>query len=569
MNNKLIISGIFLLGLMISFSSCTKDLNITPIDPNVITSGNITNSPADVEAALAKVYASFLINGQGNSDANGTGADITTDNDDFNTYQRAMWNLQELTTDEAICAWGDAGISDLNAQTWQKSNPFLTALYDRCVLSVSYANSVINLTKGNTAYAKYNAEARFLRALSYSYAMDLFGNPPFITENSTIGAVYPTQIDKDVKKARPILFNYIVKELKAIAPLLGKPGFSYPRADQACAWMLLAKLYLNEQVYTYNTSLTTNWDSCAMYCDSVINCGAYQLATNYRMNFGSNNGYDVPGAIASNPEMIFALANNGLYTQGSVGSTFMIQSCSNGTYINAATHLGLPGNANWGGNRGKVQFLNELVDTLTTYGGNIQFGTHADSIFSANPDQRIYLHLLADYQIYSPTAVYPNGVGEYKFTNNQVNTTYSKGGVNDTTQAPWYNPTYSSTAYPIFRLADAYLMRAECENNTSNIADAVTDINFVRARAKATAITAAALSDPLFIMYERGREFYYEGQRRTDLVRFGQFVQGNYNWAWKGNSFSGMALGISDFNIFPLPSSELTANPNIVQNPGY
>ncbi len=582
MKNKILFSGIGIITMVVWLSSCVKDLNITPIDPHLVTSGNIGANDSILEGALAKVYVSFMINGQGGSDAAGTGEDIVTDNDDFNTYFRAMWNLQELTTDEASCAWGDAGIAPLNTQQFQSNNPFLTAIYDRTVLSVSYANSVVGYTKGSTDPKKilFNAEARFLRALSYTYAMDMFANPPFITENSPIGVgIYPKQLSPTAATGRAMLFNYVVGELRAISHKMGAPGFSFPRADQGACWMLLARLYLNAGIYTG----TAKWDSCVMYCDSVINNtgGAYALAQNYRLNFGSNNYYP------NNKEMIFGWACNGIYTQGSVGSTFLIESCSNGSpYINAATMLGLPQNANWGGNRGKLAWLNEMVDTMTLFASNGGYiptlHTHMDSIFGTCPDQRVYCHVLLDNQMYN-TSEYVDGIGEYKFTNNQVSSAFSPGGVNDVLQAPNYFPQYSSTAVPVFRLADAYLMRAEAGYNLNGAgatAAVLSDLNTVRARANAAPamagdLNALQITSPsggntsLYFLYERGREFYYEAQRRTDLVRFGQFVSGSYMWTWKGGTFAGTNLNQAYLNIFPLPATELKANPNIVQNPNY
>jgi hypothetical protein len=196
MKNKIFISAIVLSTMMILIYSCTKDLNVTPIDKNLITSGNIGSSKSEVLSALAKLYASFILPGQANGNTGGY-ADISSTDDNFYSYQRPLWNLQELPTDEAACQWTDAGVQPLNQQQFQPSNPFLTALYDRTILTVSFANSVINVTKGNTDpdYIMYNAEARFIRALSYYYAMDLFGNPAFITENSPVGDVYRKQLN--------------------------------------------------------------------------------------------------------------------------------------------------------------------------------------------------------------------------------------------------------------------------------------------------------------------------------------------------------------------------------------
>ncbi|MFZ5939786.1 MAG: RagB/SusD family nutrient uptake outer membrane protein, partial [Bacteroidota bacterium] len=141
MFKKKIYLGIFLSTLM--FASCVNDLYESPIDPNSILSGNINDDPAYVQEVLGKIYASFIISGQGT----GSGADISAADDNFFTTMRAYWNLQEITTDEAICAWGDIGIADLNTQTWSPSNPFLTAVYQRLGLSITYANDFINLTK--------------------------------------------------------------------------------------------------------------------------------------------------------------------------------------------------------------------------------------------------------------------------------------------------------------------------------------------------------------------------------------------------------------------------------------
>ncbi|MCK7537399.1 MAG: hypothetical protein MZV63_43800 [Marinilabiliales bacterium] len=107
-----------------------KDLDVTPQDPTKILAGNLGDDPVYMQQALGKIYASFIIAGQG---ANG-GDDIAASDGNFFTTMRALWNLQEITTDEAICAWGDVGIADLNTQTWSPSNPFLTALYQRLAL---------------------------------------------------------------------------------------------------------------------------------------------------------------------------------------------------------------------------------------------------------------------------------------------------------------------------------------------------------------------------------------------------------------------------------------------------
>ncbi len=557
MNKIILILSFVFLALMAT--SCVKDLDIKPIDPNIILSGNLT--PAEYKEVLGKIYASFIIGGQGGSQAN-NGVDITGTDPNFGTTMRAFWNCQELTTDEAICSWGDAGIADFNTQTWSSQNPFLTALYDRLVLSVTYANDFIRITNGNTDpdIKKYNAEARFLRAMAYWYAMDCFANPPFTTEADGIGKFFPVQIQ------RPALFNYVVSELHSISGKLGAPGFAYPRADKAAAWMLLARLYLNAEVYTANPATQTGgiakYDSCLIYCDSVINCGVYSLASNYRHNFSADNDF------TSNKEMIFSWAEDGVNTQGYLGTTFIMSSSCDGTYINEDTlGFGAKGNINWGGNRTKREFINVLIDTLATY-GNVSVPV-TDIFFSQCPDKRVFCRQLAHWNIPSASSSFPFGIGVFKFTNNNA----------DGSQAADWNENYASTDFPIFRLADAYLMRAEAnlKSASGDINQAVSDVNIIRARAFGNsnhAITAGQLQATTngipykFILNERGREFYYEAQRRTDLIRFGQFTNGSYVWAWKGGVINGTQTS-QDLNLFPIPGNEVSANPNIKQNHGY
>lgn len=539
-----------IIGLLLStliMVSCMKDLDLTPKDPSTILSDNLKDNPEYMKQFLAKIYASFIISGQG-----GTGGDdITASDPNFFTTTRALWNVQEITTDEAICGWGDIGISDLNTQTWSPENPFLTALYQRLGLSITYANEFIRVTAGTTdsKMVQYRAEARFLRALAYYWHMDLFGNPPFTTEADEVGSFFPSQLDPSMQEARKKVFNYIVSELHAIENDLGDPGFSYPQADKGAAWMLLSRLYLNAEVYTG----TAKWDSCKIYTDKVIASGAYSLAEDYRQNFcADNDGYN-------NPEMIFAWSQDGSFTQGFVGTTFIIESSSDAVYLRAEDFHGLTGNTNWNGNRARIDFMNVLVDTLATY-GNGPVPYDVDPFFEQASDGRIFLRVKKSPNIPSASSSGDYGIGVYKFT----------AKTHDNSPVENFNSTFASTDFPIFRYADAILMRAEASYRLGDIAGAVEDINTVRRRAygnNSGDISASQLNDK-FILDERGREFYYEAQRRTDMIRFGQFTDGTYHWQWKGATYEGIATS-SYRNVFPIPGAEVSANPNIKQNPGY
>lgn len=538
MKKIFLILGVLIISLMLN--SCVDDLDISPKSPDTILSGNLGDDPVYMEQVLGKLYASFIIAGQG---ANG-GADISSSDEAFFTTMRALWNLQELATDEAMCAWGDVGISDLNTQTWSPSNPFLTALYQRLGLSVTYANDFIGHTNGSSdsEVVRYNSEARFLRALANYWQMDLFGNPPFTTEEDGVGKFYPEQI------LRADLFNYIENELLEIEDLLAEPGTYSQQADKGALWMLLSRLYLNAEVYTG----TSRWDDCITYTTKVIESGVYELNSNYRQNFSADNHYP------KNKEMIFAWEQDGIHTQGPVGTTFIIQSSSDAEFLPAGEFHDLPGNPNWNGNRARKDFMNILVDTLTVYGDNPM--PNDDPFFTRSPDSRIFLRVKNSIDIPSASSSGDYGVGVYKFTGKNA----------DGSRADNYSDTYASTDFPVFRLADAYMMRAEALFRKNDLENAVKDVNKIRERAygdQSGNITTSDLNAE-FLLDERGREFYYEAQRRTDLVRFGQFTDGTYNWQWKGGVFEGASTS-SHLNIYPIPGDEVSANPNIKQNKGY
>ncbi len=530
----------------LTFHACIQDLDVTPKDPLTILSANLGDDPAYMKQVLGKIYASFLIPGQGDGSP-----DIESSDDHFFTTMRALWNLQELPTDGVICAWGDVGIADLNTQTWSATNPFLTAVYQRLGLSITYANDFIRLTRDNTdpAVVRYNAEARFLRALAYYWFLDLFGNPPFTTDDDGVGKFYPEQLDANFQTGRQQLYNYIASELLAIEDILGEPGSSYPQADKGAVWMLLSRLYLNAQVYTG----TPRWDSVLIYTNKVIESGQYRLAENYRQNFSADNHYPV------NPEMIFAWAQNGVYIQGWVGTTFIIQSSSDATYLSSADFHGLTSNTDWNGNRATKQFLNVMIDTLATY-GNRPVPWNEDPFFTESDDSRVFLRVKLSPDIPSVSASGDYGIGVYKFT--ALNSDGSR-------PAHW-DDRFANTDYPIFRYADALLMRAEANYRLNNLQPAADDINMIRERAfgDASHHIAAGDVDEQLILNERAREFYYEGQRRTDLIRFGQFTDGSYTWAWKGGVFEGTQTS-SFRNVYPIPAEEVASNPNIIQNPGY
>lgn len=535
--NKFLIPVIFITAFL--FTSCVKDLDVQPIDPNVNTLNNVFKDPAAYKQALAKLYASYAISGQ--TGGGGGSADIAGIDENFGNYIRQYWDLQELPTDEAIMAWDDATIKNFHWQTWSPNDGFTTAIYSRIFYTITICNefirnadNAISSASGTTLtnLKAYKAEARFLRALSYWHAIDMFGNVPYVTEANLPGAFFPPRI------TRTDLFAYIEGELKAIeTELVPARQNEYARADRGAAWFLLAKLYLNAKVYTG----TERYTDALTYIKNVISAG-YTLDSNYERLFCADNG--------QSPEIVFPIAFDGQNTQQYGGMTFILHASNGG----GMPLSGIDGG--WGGIRTIKDFVAKFNITESNFASTTQY--------RAADRRGMFFFDKSSWQWeITNVGTFTQGIGVTKFKN-----VTSTGGA-----APNAHATFVSTDFPMFRLADAYLMYAEAVvrgGSGGDMATAVGYVNALRQRAYGNAtgnIDAAGLTLN-FLLDERGRELYWEGHRRTDLVRFGQFTNGTYLWEWKGNVKAGIATS-SFRDIYPIPVNDLNANRNLIQNSGY
>ena len=520
-----------LLSAVLFISSCKKDLNLSPTNSN--TSDKQYSTPLGYKQVLAKVYGSYTLvssTGVGNSDVNVAGITDAGTTD----FVRAYWNMQELTTDNAICAWNDQQLQNFHTLNWTSNNIYNNALYARSLFQITVCNEFIRestpqkLTDRGITGADadnirhYRAEARFLRAYQYWVLMDLYANPPFITENDPVGTFIPPQTH------RPALFAYIESELLAInADLVAPRQNEYARADQAAAWALLARLYLNAQVYTG----VSRASDAITYAQKVIGAG-YSLKTSYKELFMSDNNLN-------NPEIILPIAYDAINSQNYGGTTFL--TCSaHGTIVSDNQAFGIPGGG-WSGNR-------------STKNLPMAFGD-----FSGNADRRA---LFGSGNIdNNDILVFSDGLPVQKFNN------LTSLGVTP----PSPNGVLCSTDFPLFRLGEMYLVYAEAVlrgGTGGTTAQAVSYMNLLRQRAygnTSNGFTTITLAD---VLNERQRELYWEGFRRTDLIRFGQFTEGTYLWPWKGGVAGGTGVD-AHFKIYPIPAADLTVNPNLIQNPGY
>jgi starch-binding outer membrane protein, SusD/RagB family len=536
------IFGVFIITVSVVLASCT-DLDLKPLSS---TTGDILfKDPASYKQFLARLYSGLAVAAQADPDNDADFRDILSiNNAGFSGYLRQYWGAQELSTDEAVIGWNDDGLPVFHLHTWTSNNPFLNAMFSRVYFQAGLANEFLRQStesllkergideKTQEEVKIFRAEARFLRALSYWHGLDLFGNIPIVTETNPVGATAPGQLP-DGKVG---VFNFLESELKEIEAELGEPGFEYGRADKAAAWMVLAKLYLNAEVYTG----TAKYSEALSYLSKVIAAG-YTLEPIYQNLFLADNH--------KSKEIIFSVNFDGNNTRAYSGTTFLAHAAVGGSM--APANYGL--NSGWGG--------------LRTTPNHVALYPNVNGA-GVSPDKRAIFYTAGQALEIpeTPTTSFNQGYAVPKFSNKT-----STGGSGS-------NQTFVDIDFPMFRLADAYLMYAECVvrgGSGGDLPTAVGYINMLRERAYGNTAGNISSSDVNlnFIIDERGRELYWEGHRRTDLIRFNLFTTSPENnpravWAWKGNVPAGKQTPAT-YNVYPIPSQARTANPSLKQNEGY
>ncbi|AZB25720.1 RagB/SusD family nutrient uptake outer membrane protein [Chryseobacterium bernardetii] len=524
-NIVLPLSAVFLL----TATSCVKDLEREPITD--VTSASVYKDFSNYKNILAKLYGGYAMGGQVGGDGDQPNSDINGINGGFSQYTRLLYNLNVVTTDEAVIGWNDGNLHTLHKMTWDSSNEFIAAMYYRIYTEIAFCNEFLRnvtdeklasngITGDNLNEAKLmKAEARFLRAQSYFYAIDMFGNVPFVDESYMPGSKNPPQ-----RIERKALFNFIESELLAVAGELKDPRTNeYGRADKAAAWSLLAKLYLNAEVYT-GTQRNTD---CITYCNKVIAAG-YSLKPKYEELFLADNNIN-------NPEQILSVNFDGLRTQTNGGTTFLVHAAVGGTM--PSSDFGI--NVGWGG----IRTTKSFVGLFPTNGSDKRGRFYTSG-------QNLEINDLGSFS---------DGYAFIKYKNIKSN------------GSPGAHTNWVEADIPLYRLADIYLMYAEAVlrgGSGGNQATAIEYINKLRERAYGDSSGNVSSINLNFILDERSRELSWESTRRSDLIRFNKFTTGDYLWPWKGNVKDGKAVE-SYRNLFPIPAKDIIANPNLKQNPGY
>lgn len=538
-------------GMALMSTSCIGDLDTLPLNESDSTSETVYGTDEyGYLAGLTKIYFHFVSNET---------TDLQVADGGASELIRAFWSTQECTTDEAKCAWeNDAWVRALNTNTWSEADNDATyAVYVRTLQGISYVNEYLRQTasdklneRGVSAdlaakIQQFRDEARFLRAYFYWMALDTFGDVPFTTEESPFGGgVNPTQA------SRKDVFDYCISELTYLASdqsAMPAARSNYPRADKGSVNGLLARMYLNAEVYTG----TAMWEEAKETCETIFGMG-YALCPEYKALFSGDNGEN-PEAMQ---EMLWSVAYDAEQTQSYGGTSYLTLAAIAATDVSSTS---FPNGVNngWGGIR--VPF-EEISKYWNISGQDYTTGEYT----VANGDVRGEVFYIKGRQESFNDALYVflNGWSCLKFNNiphDMTDAEYAETAV---------SKAYSDIDFPLIRLGEIYLIYIEACMNLGQLNTAMPYVEALAERAGLTTTPSASDINEDWLVKERFRELLWEGHRRTDLIRLGKFNSSSFLWTYKGGNYTGQGFD-EHLNIFAIPATELAANPELHQNPGY
>lgn len=486
-------------GLLIS--SCTN-LDEGIYDKFVVK--DFYQTDAGINAVLADVYKEIR------GDWNGVG---------IAGADRGWYDLNETCTDEMMIpqrsdgAWADNGIwQQMYLHTWTSGQSFIHNTWTWLFRAVYKANFAIEkLTEAGAPEAAI-AEAKVLRAYFYYLLMDGWGNVPIVTSTQTL----PEDVDQSDRTA---VYDFVVGELEDNVDQLvtTKGGTYYNRFNIWAGYMVLAKVYLNAQVYT---GVAKNTEAIAAL-DKIITDGGFSLVSSAQ--YLSRGADGLFGSSLNNNEVIF-----GIYIEATQAPRNIIGIRS----LYGPHGQALFGIGTWNGATVHQAFVNKY----------------------ANDDIRKAQWLLG------PQVVNGSEVANYQLNISSITSAGIQEGARNSKFLPVtpLNAESSSNDFPAYRYADVLLMKAEALVRNSQAAAAKDLLDEVRNRAGLADFVGTVTLDELYD--ERGRELAWEGHRRQDMIRFGKFLL--------SHDFKA-APSDPKFLLFPLPQSALASNPALEQNPGY
>lgn len=533
-------------GASMLFTACIGDLDTLPLNPSDSTSETVYGADeSGYIAGLTKLYFNFVSNETTDLQVSDAGA---------SELVRAFWTVQEVTSDACKCAWeNDAWVRAMNTNTWSDADNDATyAVYVRTLQGIAYTNEYLRQTASDRLSDRgvsselaakiqgFRAEARFLRAYFYWMALDVFGDVPFTTENSPFGGgVNPKQA------SRKDVFDYCISELTALAaddsPMPAARS-NYPRADKGAVLGLLARMYLNAEVYTG----TPMWQEAKDACEDIFKMG-YSLCPEYADLFRGDNGEN-PEALN---EVLFGISYDAEQTQSYGGTSYLTLAAIAATDVSSTQMINGVNNG-WGGIRVPYEYVEKYF--------NVRNADYSAGTYDVNDKRgRMFYIKGRSESMDGALYVFLNGWSCLKFNNiphNMDQDSYLETAA---------SKAYSDIDFPMIRLGEIYLIYAEACMNLGQANTALPKVQELAARAGVTAPTSITQE---WLIEERARELMWEGHRRTDLIRYGKFTSSSFLWTYKGGSFSGQ--GFDDhMKIFAIPASELASNPELHQNPGY
>lgn len=533
-------------GASMLFTACIGDLDTLPLNPSDSTSETVYGADeSGYIAGLTKLYFNFVSNETTDLQVSDAGA---------SELVRAFWTVQEVTSDAGKCAWeNDAWVRAMNTNTWSDADNDATyAVYVRTLQGIAYTNEYLRQTASDRLSDRgvsselaakiqgFRAEARFLRAYFYWMALDVFGDVPFTTENSPFGGgVNPKQA------SRKDVFDYCISELTALAaddsPMPAARS-NYPRADKGAVLGLLARMYLNAEVYTG----TPMWQEAKDACEDIFTMG-YSLCPEYADLFRGDNGEN-PEALN---EVLFGISYDAEQTQSYGGTSYLTLAAIAATDVSSTQMINGVNNG-WGGIRVPYEYVEKYF--------NVRNADYSAGTYDVNDKRgRMFYIKGRSESMDGALYVFLNGWSCLKFNN------IPHKMDQDSYLATAASKAYSDIDFPMIRLGEIYLIYAEACMNLGQANTALPKVQDLAARAGVTAPTSITQE---WLIEERARELMWEGHRRTDLIRYGKFTSSSFLWTYKGGSFSGQ--GFDDhMKIFAIPASELASNPELHQNPGY
>ncbi|MGD9930723.1 MAG: RagB/SusD family nutrient uptake outer membrane protein [Mangrovibacterium sp.] len=450
------------------------------------------------------------------------------------------WALQEVSTDEVVIPtrgtdWYDNGAwMELHLHTWNADHIRMKNVWDALSQGVSRANTAIYYIgqfPQTATTEQYINEARFLRAYYMYLINDLFGQVPYREADELDFSVSPMVMN------RKAAADFIIEEIKAIMPnLKTKAEVGSERVTVGAAQALLAKIYLNYEVYAGEAK----WADAITYCDQLINSGVYTVADDYWTMFQKD--------VADHPEFILRVPMDDNVDMGS-GSV----------WVNFTLHYSqVFGNitSTWNGPsttstffqtwdmENDARFYDDRIKSQTGFNQGFlhgqQYGLDGTALEQRNGNPLIFVP-----EINLASSAENAGIRVIKFAPNPA------------TERQFSSPN----DVPIMRISDIYLIRAEAKFRDGNEDGALADINFLRSKRSAAGKTLPALTSVTLddLLKERGYELYWEGLRRQDLIRFGKFTE----------AYQEKPATDAKKELFPLPTSAVDVNENLIQNPGY